>query len=445
VTTWSEAEVAEAVGMGKDSGKGTFTGISSDTRTIRPGALFVAIEGERFDGHNFLAAAATAGATGAIVRKGTAPVPGLRLFSVADTLRALGDLAAAARRKITGPVVAITGSNGKTTTKEMVAAVLRTRYRTHATRANDNNLVGIPLTILAAPADTQALAIEAGANLLGEIPRAREIIQPSVALITNVAPSHLEGFGSIEGVMKEKLALATGVPLAIVGTEPPALAAGARRVAKRVVTAGLEGADQVPDAVILSPEGRPRIRVDGREIALPLLGMHQAANAMLVWALVKELGLDQAAAAAALASVVVPGGRGEIVQQGGLTILNDCYNANPASFRAAIATARTLRGGRRLVFAAGTMRELGAEAPAHHATIARELVELEPDLLAAVGDFVPALAPYAARLGDRLVTAPDAPALGPKLAARLRGDELVVLKASRGVALERIIPLLTRG
>jgi UDP-N-acetylmuramoyl-tripeptide--D-alanyl-D-alanine ligase len=185
--------------------------------------------------------------------------------------------------------------------------------------------------------------------------------------------------------------------------------------------------------------------VDGREIPLPLLGMHQAANAMLVWALVKEMGLDPAAAAAALGSVVVPGGRGEIVQQGGLTILNDCYNANPASFRAAIATARTLRGGRRLVFAAGTMRELGAEAPVLHATIARELVELEPDLLAAVGDFVPALAPYAARLGDRLVTAPDAPALGPKLAARLRGDELVVLKASRGVALERIIPLLTRG
>ena len=445
MTTWSESAVAEAVGMGKDSGKGVFTGISTDTRTIRPGALFVALEGERFDGHTFLAAAATAGATGAIVRKGTAPVPGLRLFPVPDTLRALGDLAAAARRRITGPVVAITGSNGKTTTKEMVAAVLQTRYRTHATRANDNNLVGIPLTILAAPADTQALAIEAGANLLGEIPRAREIIQPTVALITNVAPSHLEGFGSIEGVMKEKLALATGVPLAIVGTEPPALAAGARQVAKRVVTAGLEGADQVPDAVALSPEGRPRIKVDGREIALPLLGMHQAANAMLVWALAKELGLDLAAAAAALERVVVPGGRGEILQQGGLTILNDCYNANPASFRAAIATARTLRGGRRLVFAAGTMRELGAEAPALHATIARELVELEPDLLAAVGDFVPALAPYAARLGDRLVTAPDAPALGPKLAARLRGDELVVLKASRGVALERIIPLLTRG
>jgi len=431
--------------MGKDSGKGTFTGISTDTRTIRPGALFVALEGERFDGHTFLAAAATAGATGAIVRKGTAPVPGLRLFPVPDTLRALGDLAAAARRRITGPVVAITGSNGKTTTKEMAAAVLQTRYRTHATRANDNNLVGIPLTILAAPADTQALAIEAGANLLGEIPRAREIIQPTVALITNVAPSHLEGFGSIEGVMKEKLALATAVPLAIVGTEPPALAAGARQVAKRVVTAGLEGADQVPDAATLSPEGRPRIKVDGREIALPLLGMHQAANAMLVWALAKELGLDPAAAAAALERVVVPGGRGEIVQQGGLTILNDCYNANPASFRAAIATARTLRGGRRLVFAAGTMRELGAEAPALHATIARELVDLEPDLLAVVGDFVPALAPYAARLGDRLVTAPDALALGPKLAARLRGDELVVLKASRGVALERIIPLLTRG
>jgi UDP-N-acetylmuramoyl-tripeptide--D-alanyl-D-alanine ligase len=436
--------VAQAVGLGTDTGTATFTGVSTDTRTIGPGALFVALDGDRFDGHDFLAAAAAAGATGAVVRRGTPAVPGLRFFPVPDTLRALGDLAAAARSRIAGPVVAVTGSNGKTTTKEMVAAVLRTRYRTHATRANDNNLVGIPLTILAAPADTEALAIEAGANLRGEIPRAREIIQPTVALITNVAPSHLEGFGTIEGVLEEKLALVAGLPLAIVGTEPPALAAGARRVARRVVTAGLVDADRVPDAVTLSPEGRPRIRVDGREIALPLLGMHQAANAMLVWALVRELGLDPAASAAALSSVVVPGGRGEILQQGGLTILNDCYNANPASFRAAIAMARAVRGDRRLVFAVGTMRELGQEAPAHHAAIARELVELEPDLLAAVGDFVPALAPFAARLGDRLVVAPDAPALGPKLAARLRGDELVVLKASRGVALERIIPLLTR-
>jgi UDP-N-acetylmuramoyl-tripeptide--D-alanyl-D-alanine ligase len=162
-----------------------------------------------------------------------------------------------------------------------------------------------------------------------------------------------------------------------------------------------------------------------------------------VWAVVEALGLDRRASAHALERFSIPAGRGELLEQGGLTILHDCYNANPQSFRAAIETARAIRGDRRLVFIAGTMRELGAEAEAHHAEIAAALVGLAPDLLAAVGDFVPALAPYAERLGERLVTAPDPIALGPLVAARLRGDEVVVLKASRGVALERILPALT--
>jgi UDP-N-acetylmuramoyl-tripeptide--D-alanyl-D-alanine ligase len=139
---------------------------------------------------------------------------------------------------------------------------------------------------------------------------------------------------------------------------------------------------------------------------------------------------------------VLPGGRSELRHEGGLTILNDCYNANPPSFLAAIATARELRRGRRLVFVAGTMRELGADAPRLHARIAAALAALAPDVLAAVGDFVPALQPHAAALGSRLITAPDAAGIGPLLAARLEGNEIVVLKASRGVALERILPLL---
>jgi UDP-N-acetylmuramoyl-tripeptide--D-alanyl-D-alanine ligase len=158
---------------------------------------------------------------------------------------------------------------------------------------------------------------------------------------------------------------------------------------------------------------------------------------------VEALGLDRRAAARALEGFSMPGGRGELLEAGGLTILNDCYNANPQSFRAAIATARALRNGRRLVFVAGTMRELGPESSALHAEVARALVELAPDLLGAVGDFVPALAPYAAELGDRLVTASDPLALGPLIARRLEGGEVVVLKASRGVALERILPALT--
>jgi UDP-N-acetylmuramoyl-tripeptide--D-alanyl-D-alanine ligase len=445
---WTGAAVAEALGIRADSTPRSlvFSGISTDTRTLLPGALYVALRGERFDGHDHLASAAAAGAIGAVVREGTPLIAGLKFFPVPDTLRALGDLARAWRRRMSGPVVAITGSNGKTSTKEMVAAVLRTSFRTHFTRANDNNLVGIPLTILAAPLDTEALVVEAGANQLGEIPRARAIIEPDVTIVTNVTEAHLEGFGSADGILMEKLALTDGVDLAITGPEPPRLAAETRRRARRVVTAGLRDADRVPDSVRVDASGRPTITVDGLEIRLPVLGVHQAANAMLAWALVHERGLDLRRAAEALSKLKLPAGRGEIIEAGGLTIVNDSYNANPGSFRSAIATAREMRPGRRLVFVAGTMRELGDAALRLHAEIAKELVALEPELLAAVGDFVPALAGSANHLGDRLVTAPDASSLGPLLAEHLRGNELIVLKASRGVALERIIPhLLTRA
>jgi UDP-N-acetylmuramoyl-tripeptide--D-alanyl-D-alanine ligase len=285
--------------------------------------------------------------------------------------------------------------------------------------------------------------VEAGANLPGEIARYRAIIEPDLVVITNAVAGHLEGFGSLAGVLEEKLSLADGVSLAVVGVDPAELPAGARRHARRARSAALRGAELVPDRVELAPDARPVLTIEGHTFTLAARGLHQADNAVRVWAVVDELGLDEEAAARALERFALPGGRGELLQVGGLTILNDCYNANPQSFRSAIATAAALRAGRRLVFVAGTMRELGEASPALHAEIARELVALEPDLLAGVGDFATALAPHAAALGDRLLTAEDPPALAAALAARLRGDEVVVLKASRGVALERILPALS--
>jgi UDP-N-acetylmuramoyl-tripeptide--D-alanyl-D-alanine ligase len=440
---WAESDVRQALGLPPGGEGRTFSAISTDTRSIPSGALFFALSGERFDAHDFLPAAAAAGAAAAVVRRGTAPVPGLPLLEVEDTLRAFGALAYARRGKIGGPVVAITGTNGKTSTKEMLAAALGTRYVTYATRANLNNLVGVPLTILESPPVTEALVVEAGANLPGEIARYREIIRPDIVVITNAVAGHLEGFGSLEGVLEEKLSLSVGVELAVVGVDPPALAEGARRRARRVRTAALQGADLVPDRVEVGPDARPTLTLGGRRVTLAARGLHQADNAVRVWAVAEELGLDLDAVAGALERFTLPGGRGELLQVGGLTILNDCYNANPQSFRAVIATAKSLRQGRPLVFVAGTMRELGAESTALHRRVAFELVDLGPDVLAAVGDFVPALEPYADQLGERLVTAPDPLSLAPLLGQRLRGDEVVVLKASRGVALERILPALT--
>ena len=437
---WDDAAVRAGLGGGPGKESTTYSGVVTDTRQIEPGGLFVALEGERFDGHAFLEEARVAGATGAVVRRGTPPVPGLRLFEVDDTLRAYGGLARHRRRQFRGPVVAVTGTNGKTATKEMLAAVLGTRYRTHATRLNLNNLVGVPQTILECGDDVEALVIEAGANRPGEIARYREIIEPDIAVITNVAAGHLEGFGSLEGVMVEKLALVRDVPVAVVGADDPELAAGARRLARRVVTAGLARADVVPDRVSLEPTGRPRVTIGALSFTVAQLGIHQAKNAMLAWTVGQELGLAPSAVARALESFTLPGGRGEVAQHGRLTILNDSYNANPASFQALIDVVPTIRAGRRLVFVAGTMRELGSQAESLHAAIADELARLDPDIMAAVGDFGPALDRHRAQFGDRLLVAPDAAAMAPLVAGRLRGDELVILKGSRGVMLERIIP-----
>src|SRR6266851_1621803 len=238
---WTSDEVAGALGV-QAPAKLKFTAVSTDTRHLTPGALFVALKGENFDAHTFLAQAKAQGAAAAVVRRGTPALDGLPYFEVDDTLTALGQLARARRRMLPEgtPVVAITGSSGKTSTKEMIRAALGARYRVHATAANLNNLVGVPLTILAAPEETEALVVEAGASVPGEIARLRDIIEPTIAVITNIGYAHVEGFGSLERVMAEKLSLLDGVPVAILGSGPDAMWPEARR-RTQVIPAALPG------------------------------------------------------------------------------------------------------------------------------------------------------------------------------------------------------------
>lgn len=440
---WTATRVAQVLGTAPTK-EMEFTGIATDSRTLRPGELFVALVGPRFDGHRFVAQAAERGARGAVVRHGTPPLPGVAWFEVEDTLRALGALARERRREVPGPVVAVTGSNGKTATKAMLAAALETRWRTHATRENLNNLVGAPLTILEAPEETEALVVECGASLPGELSRLRQIVEPSVGVVTNVAPAHLEGFGSLEAVLREKVSLLEGVPVAVVGQRPPELAQAAGRAAARVVSAGLApGASLVPDHWHVGENGRPVLTVRGVRVALPVAGRHQAENAMLALAVAIELGLDLGAAAGALAGVQLPHGRLEILEVKDRVIIHDAYNANPASLAAALETAQSLKGNRPLVVLVGSMLELGPASAALHEEMADRIVALQPHLVGAVGEFV---APLLRRgLGSRLVTAADAEALGCAVAPLLSGGELILLKASRGVALERAIPYLTGG
>lgn len=420
-----------------------FSGIGTDSRTLEPGALFVALRGERFDGHEFLAQARERGALGAVVRSGTDPVGGLATFEVDDTLAALGALALARRREVRGPVVAVTGTNGKTATKEMLACVVETKWRVHATRGNLNNLIGVPLTILAAPDDTEALVIEAGASIPGEIERLRRIVEPTLGVVTNVSTGHVEGFGSLEGALNEKVSLLADVPIAVVGTEPPELAERARAVAVRAIAAGTgPGADVRPDAWRLDGEGKPEITFTGVPLRLPLIGRHQVENAMLALSVAVELGVDIAAAAEALSGIMLPPGRCQLLEHGDLVVMHDAYNSNPASLGAALETAVALRGGRQLVVVVGTMLELGSQSGALHELMAERVMDVEPALVAVVGAFVPAFERHRAALGDRLLTAADPASLGKLLESRLEGDEFVLMKASRDVQLERAIPFL---
>lgn len=442
---WTSTRVAEAVGVAFP-GTGVFSGIATDTRRMARGALFVALVGQRFDGHAFLGAARDAGAAGAVVRRGTPPVDGLLLFEVDDTLAALGALGRARRRDLAGPVVAVTGSNGKTATRALIAAALATRWRVHATPGNLNNLVGVPLTILDAPDVVDALVVECGASELGEIGRLRGIVEPTIGVVTNAVKAHLAGFRDLEGVLREKTSLLTGVPVAVVGTTPPELATAARREAQKVMVAGLaDHADLRPDRWRLDDKGRAEVTFRGHTLRLTLVGRHQADNAMLALAVAAELELDLRSVSAALADVTLPHGRCEIIRSRDLLIVHDAYNANPASLLAALETAQALQGKRPLVVLVGSMLELGGESRRLHREMADAIVAADPALVGAVGEFVAAFQPHAKRLGSRLVTAADADALGRAVAERLGGDELVLLKASRGVALEQALRHVVPG
>jgi len=440
---WTSDTVALAVHT-EASGRRTFSAISSDTRTLGENALFVALVGERFDGHDFLETARRAGATGAVVRRGTPQVAGLVHFEVDDTLVALGRLARKRRREVGGPVVAVTGTNGKTSTKEMLARALGTRWKVHATVANLNNRIGVPQTILSAPDDTEAFVLEAGANEIGEIGHLRDIIEPSLAVVTNVSEGHLAGFGSLEAVLAEKVSLVHDCPLAVVGTRPPSLAAEARRHARRVVTAGAHpGADVAPDEWTAGDDGRVTLAFRGERVTLPVVGRHHVNNAMVALAVAEELRLDIQRVAQSMEHVQLPGGRCEILRRGGLVILNDTYNANPGSLEASLETAADLRAGRPLVVVVGTMLELGDASSRLHRETAQAILREDPKLVGATGEFIDAFAALGVP-ADRLVTSRVVEELGSVLRDRLDGDELVLVKASRGMRLERLIPLLMR-
>ena len=448
---WTLDRVADALGSLASTnlprGATRFTRVWTDTRTIAPGDLFLALVGERFDAHDFVRDAVSKGAAGVVIaRADVARGLGVPAFVVRDTLVALGALGTYRRRAWARPVVAVVGTNGKTSTKELTRAALGSTLQVHATTGNLNNLIGVPLTLLAIPDPAEVAVVEMGTNQPGEVPRLRAIVEPDVTIVTSVAEEHLEGLGDLAGVLREELAAAQGVPLVVVPASQPEVIDAARERATRVVAAGLDAGDFKAGRWAIESNGQGRLTVDGVDVHVPLRGVHNLRNAMLALATARALGVSLEAAARGIAAMPVPPMRVNWEQIGSLTLINDAYNSNPGSARAAIDLlkhAGTPDGiSRQRVAVLGTMLELGRETPRLHEEVAREALAGGIDVIAAIGEFAAALDRIAP--GDaRVIMADDVEALWSKLSSRLHDDAVILLKGSRGMRLERLVQPIT--
>jgi UDP-N-acetylmuramoyl-tripeptide--D-alanyl-D-alanine ligase len=447
-TFWTLDRVAEALKplavTPPPSGLHAFGRVWTDTRTLQPGDLFVALAGERFDAHRFLADAVRAGAAAVVVSQlDSTRGLGVPVFHVGDTLAALGALGRYRRRAWNGPVVAVVGSNGKTSTRELIRAALDSRLEVHATTGNLNNMVGVPLTLLAIPDHADVAVVEMGTSQPGEVAALRAIVEANIVVVTSIAEEHLEGLGDLAGVLREELSVCDGVGVAIVPAGQPDVVAAARVRARRVVAVGLAGGDLTVASSSVESDGRGRLVVDGVEITVPLRGAHNLRNATLALAVARELGVSIDDAARGLGRLAMPPMRSNVEQIGRATLINDAYNSNPASARAAIELLVRVGQGRMRVAVLGTMLELGPTTPALHDEVARAALDAGIELIAGVGEFCAALVRVGTPPG-RMVLAADADGIWAPLASRLTRDAVILLKGSRGVRLERLVPQITR-
>jgi len=419
-------------------------GAGADTRALQPGMLFVALAGERVDGHDYLAQAMAAGAAGALVTRRMDAA--LAQVQVGDTLRALGDLASATRARSTAEVIGITGSSGKTTVKNLCAAIFAGIGPTHATQGNQNNEIGLPLGLLNMREDTRYAVLEMGAGKPGDIAYLAAIARPRVALVNNVAPAHLERLGSLEGVAETKGAIYAALPgdgTAVINADDAfagyfSAQAGARRVLRfGSTTAADVHATQVHSDlngsrfVLHTPAGTAPVE-------LSLVGAHNVHNALAAAALAHALGVAPAQIALGLARVGAQGGRlARCVMQGGWVLLDDTYNANPASVAAAIDTLALAPGETWLVL--GDLAELGPDAQALHAELGRKARAAGITRLWTVGHLSAAAS---AAFGVAANHFEDQAALAAALRSAMHAGVTCLVKGSRASAMERVIAQL---
>lgn len=443
--------IAEFVGSrGECDQEAVAMGYSIDSRTLNPGDLFIAIAGERFDGHNYVQAALEKGAVGAIVEAGK-HVGGdsRRLLQVEDSLKALQLLGAAARRLWGKPLLAVTGSAGKTTTKEILAHILSTRFRVMKSSGNLNNHIGLPLQLLKLEAEHDLGVVEMGMNHAGEIRALGELAHHDLAVVTAVAPVHLEFFGSLAEIARAKYEIIETLHpggVAVLNADDDYVCQFGRDFKGKVVRFGvkrsadvsaqkikLNGAEGSTFELVVGSVGEP--------VTFPLVGEHNIYNALAAAAAAMERGISPSQAAAALSSVAPPDKRGQVLSLHGTTIINDSYNSNPRALQAMIDTLASMKAERRILVV-GEMLELGPTAEALHRECGKHAADKKIDMVIGVRGMARAVAEAACGSGTQAQFVETPEQAGEWLARNLRQGDAVLLKASRGVKLERALDVL---
>jgi len=436
-------------------------GVSTDSRTLRAGELFFAIRGESFDGHAYVAEAMRRGAVAAVVERGAvetagdgagpnagpAPGPG-RVLEVADTVEALIDLAGWYRDGFSPEVIGVTGSNGKTTTKDMTAAVLGAALCTTKTPGNFNNHIGVPHTLFALESGTEAAVVEIGMNHPGEITRLAGAAKPRIGVITNVSAAHLESMRDLATIARAKGELLEALPddgVAVLNADDALVMGQASRGPDEVRTFGLGPDADVRGSDVRDEGGAVRFSVERTEVVLPIPGRHNAMNALAALAVGDLFGVPRRRAAEALADFEPTPNRMQVLSAGDWTILNDSYNANPGSVAVAIETAVTLAAGRPVIVVLGDMLELGDAAREAHRDVGALAARAAVDRLFVTGEHAASVRDGAVGAGmepDRIVIENDRTALPGGVAEALSGGAVILVKGSRELRMEEVVESL---
>ncbi len=439
-------------------GEWVFPRVSTDSRTLDAGDLFVALRGERYDGHGFVESALERGARGLLVER---PPPedllkkhGAAVVVVSDTLQALGDLAAGWRRQFSAPVGVLTGSNGKTTTKEMTMAILRLCFSCLWSPGNFNNRIGLPLTLLMLRPEHERVVLEMGMNEPGEIRALTRIAQPQAGTLLNVGPAHLERFVTIEAVAQAKGEMLEAMPsdsVFVFNRDDPLVLALSERWGGAKTSFGFgEGAGvRLLNAQELGSGQKMRVSVLGNEVntEIHLPGRHNLTNALAAVALSSALGAPLEAIEEGLARFETMQGRFAVRMYEDFTIVDDSYNANPVSMESALETLCAVSGEADRMLVLGDMLELGGFSEEAHRDLGRKAGRISPSLLCVTGDYAHWVRRGAGEQGlpeERIVLFDDVKKVAQEILARMKGGEWVLIKGSRGMALERVVEELHR-